>query len=169
MSELNNIKWLSEYFFTNKIYTKALKRNYVTKKTKFYHFDDTRSLDSLILNDCDREKTVVIDIFVVKIEFLSKIERTIPWKRLRCPNHNKLFWKQSLFLQKKTKLIWIRWWKRVSEQNPYWFLSTINIRIYLRKKLPGTVLKKPSQKILQIFLTSLFSRRIKLIGWMLFP
>ena len=56
--------------FTNEIYSKPPKRNYVTNKTDVYHIDDIWSLDILDLNDYGPENNrgyryvlVIINIF----------------------------------------------------------------------------------------------------------
>ena len=66
--------------FIDAIYSSPLKNHYPTNKTIINSFDDTWSLDLLVINDYGIKNNEGYRYFLVVIDNLFKFGWTIPWR-----------------------------------------------------------------------------------------
>ena len=83
--------------FTDEIYSKRPKQNYITIKTDVHHIDDIWSLVILDIKDYGPENDRGYRYHLVVIDNFGKYGWTIPFKK--CYNENKLFWKFFFIIQ----------------------------------------------------------------------
>ena len=125
--------------FINEIYSKPLKKNYVTNKTDVYHIDDIWSLDILDLKDYGPENKRNYRYVLVITDNFSKFGWTIPLKNKNAQTIKDSFENILINSKREPNLIETDRGKEFYNNIFQDFLNKNNIKLYSRNTCLGAV------------------------------
>ena len=125
--------------FINEIFSKPLKKNYITNKTNVYYIDDIWSLDILDLKDYGPENNRRYRYVLVIIDNFSKFGWTIPLKNKNAQTIRDSFENILISSKRKPNLIETDRGKEFYNKIFQDFLSKNNIKLYSRNSSYGAV------------------------------
>ena len=155
--------------FTNEIYSKGPKKNYVTKKSDVYHIDDIWSLDILDLKNYGPENNRGYRYVLVVIASFSKYGWTVPLKNKNGQTIKVSFENIIINSKRKPNLIEPDRGKKFyinisqdffNEKISIFILEIVHLVLFLQKD---------SIVLIKIFLKNLFLKRVVVNRLMSYP
>ena len=125
--------------FINEIYSKPLKKNYISNKTDVYYIDDIWSLDILDLKDCGPENNRGYRYVLVVIDNFSKFGWTVPLKNKNAQTIKDSFENILISSKRSPNLIETDRGKEFYNNIFQDFLNKNNIKLYSRNSSDGAV------------------------------